>query len=82
MTVGNKAMRWAALRGARRMSRSLPLAGALLALFAIRGTMKRKGIVRGGLDGGLNAVPVLGALKLGVETLLGRDLIKDRRLRR
>ena len=72
-------MRWAALRGARRMSRSLPLAGALIALVTVWGTVRRKGLVRGSLDTGLNALPVLGALKLGAETLLGRDLLRDRR---
>jgi hypothetical protein len=79
MNVGNKAMQWAALRGARRMSRSLPLAGALIALFTLRNVVRRKGLVRGGLDTGLNAMPFVGALKLGVESVLGRDLIRDRR---
>lgn len=82
MATGNKAMRWAALRGARRMSRSLPLAGALIAVVAIWGAVRRKGLVRGSLDTGLNALPVVGALKLGAETLLGRELLKDRRLAR
>ena len=75
-------MRWAALRGARRMSRSLPLAGALIALVAIWGSVRRKGLVRGTLDTGLNAIPLLGALKLGAESLRGRDFLEDRRFER
>ena len=82
MAVGNKAMRWAALRGARRMSRSLPLAGTLIAMATLAGVVRRKGLLRGGLDAGLTAVPVVGALKLAAETLLGRDLIRDRQATR
>jgi hypothetical protein len=60
------------------MSRSLPWVGAAIAAATVVGTMKRKGVVRGGVDTVLNAVPFLGAVKNVAEAVRGRDFIADR----
>jgi hypothetical protein len=41
--------------------------------------MKRKGVIGGALDTGLNAVPFVGAAKNVAELVRGRDFIRDRR---
>ena len=60
------------------MSRSLPWIGTAVALATIASTMKRKGVFRGAMDTGLDAVPFLGAAKNVVEIARGRDFFPDR----
>ena len=43
--------------------------------------MRRKGMLRGTVDTALNAIPFVGAAKMAVETLRGRDLLDDRAVR-
>jgi hypothetical protein len=75
-------MRWGGLRASRRLSRSLPWIGSLIAVGMVASAVRRKGVVRGSLDTGLNAVPFVGALKAVVETLRGRDFFPDRHVPR
>ena len=62
----------------RRLSRSLPWIGTAIALATVFSTVRRKGVTRGVLDTGLNAVPVLGAAKNVVELARGKDFFPDR----
>jgi hypothetical protein len=62
----------------RRVSRSIPWIGTAIALATLAATMKRKGVVRGAMDTGLNAVPFVGAAKNTVELIRGRDFFPDR----
>lgn len=74
----NRIARWGGARLSRRASRSLPWVGAAIALATVVGTVKRKGLLRGGLDTALNALPVVGAMKNVAEAVRGRDFIADR----
>jgi hypothetical protein len=76
--VMKRVARWGGARLSRRAAEALPWVGAVVAVVTVFGTMKRKGIVRGGLDTALNATPFLGALKNIAEELRGRDFIADR----
>jgi len=44
----------------------------------IASTVRRKGLVSGTFDTGLNAIPFVGALKNVVEVARGRDFFPDR----
>ena len=61
----------------RRMARSVPYLGAVVVVFTIGAVVRRKGLVGGLLDAGLDAVPFLGAAKNLAEVVRGRDLIPD-----
>lgn len=74
----NRIARWGGARLSRRASRSLPWIGAAIAMATVVGTMKRKGVLRGGLDTALNAMPIVGAVKNVAEAVRGRDFIADR----
>jgi hypothetical protein len=63
----------------RKLSRSVPYFGALVAAGMLGSAIRRKGWVRGTADTALDATPFVGALKLGLETVFGRDLFRDRR---
>lgn len=62
----------------RRLARSMPWIGAAIAAATVVGTMRRKGVVSGAFDSGLNAIPFIGALKNGIEIVRGRDFFPDR----
>jgi hypothetical protein len=76
--MGNNLSRWASARLSRRLARSVPVLGAVIAAATIVVTMRRKGVISGALDTGLNAMPGIGAAKNAVEILRGRDFFPDR----
>jgi hypothetical protein len=78
MSIGQKVTRWGGARLSRRLRRSIPILGTAIAAATILSTVRRKGVVSGTLDTGLNAMPFLGALKNAVEILRGRDFFPDR----
>lgn len=61
----------------RRMARSVPYLGAVVVLVTIGAVIRRKGLVGGLVDAGLDAVPFLGAAKNVAEVVRGRDLVPD-----
>lgn len=61
-----------------RLARSLPWIGVIVAAATVLSSMRRKGVISGALDTGLNAVPYLGATKNAVEVMRGRDFFPDR----
>jgi hypothetical protein len=78
MEMNNRLTRWGAARLSRRLSRSLPIIGAAIAAATVVATMRRKGLISGVLDTGLNAMPGIGAAKNAVELLRGKDFFPDR----
>ena len=78
MAIVSSAARYGQLRLARRISRSLPWVGAAVALFTLGSAIRRKGFLGGTLDTGLNAMPMVGAVKNAAEIYRGRDFIRDR----
>ncbi|HZB25717.1 MAG TPA: hypothetical protein VE379_06275 [Vicinamibacterales bacterium] len=75
----NRVARWGGARLSRRLSRSMPIVGAAIAVATVFATMRRKGVISGALDTGLNAMPGVGAAKNALEMARGRDFFPDRR---
>lgn len=71
-------VRWGGARVSRRFVRSAPWIGAAIALLTVGATLRRKGIVGGTLDTGLNALPFVGVAKNAIELARGRDFFPDR----
>src|SRR5688572_4611435 len=78
MTMTNRVARWGGATLSRRVARSIPWVGGALVLVTAASTMRRKGVISGALDTGLNAVPILGAAKNLVEFARGRDFFPDK----
>ena len=76
----NRLVRWGGARLSRRLTRELPILGAVVALATIGATMRRKGFFGGLVDTGLNAIPFVGTAKNAAEIVRGRDFIPDRGL--
>ena len=70
--------RYAGRKLTRRLSRSLPWIGGVIALATIGSAMRRKGVARGALHSALDAIPYLGAVKNLAEATRGRDFIPDK----
>ena len=62
----------------RRLTRSMPWIGGVVALVTVGTAMRRKGIVGGSVDTALDVIPGVGALKNAIEAMRGRDFIKDK----
>ena len=63
---------------ARRLSRSIPWIGAAIALLTLGSAIRRKGLVRGALHSGLDAIPYVGGAKNLAEMARGRDFLPDK----
>jgi hypothetical protein len=63
---------------ARRLTRSIPYIGAVVALVTLGAAIRRKGVFRGTLHSGLDAIPFVGAAKNLAEMARGRDFFPDR----
>jgi len=67
---------------ARRLSRSIPWIGGVVALATLGSAVRRKGVVRGALHSALDAIPYVGGAKNLAEAARGRDFLPDRQLPR
>jgi hypothetical protein len=80
MSMRAQAVRYGERRLKRRVARSLPWVGGLIALATIGGAIRRKGFFGGTVDSALNAIPWVGGMKNAAEVYRGRDFIRDKRL--
>jgi hypothetical protein len=78
MSLSDRLVRWSGARLSRRVGRSLPWIGAAVALATVASAIRRKGLLGGVVDTGLNAVPFVGAAKNVIEVARGRDFVRDR----
>ena len=62
----------------RRLTRSVPWIGGVVALVTIGAAIKRKGFFGGTLDTALDMIPFVGGAKNLVEVGRGRDFIRDK----
>jgi hypothetical protein len=78
MTMTGSVTRWGGARLARRLGRSVPFLGTVIALVTVGAAIRRKGLLRGMADTALTALPFVGTAKTAVEVVRGRDIIPDR----
>jgi len=78
MGMAQKAVRYGQIRAGRRLARSVPFVGGLIALAAVVSAVRRKGLFGGTIDTALNAIPFVGGAKNVAEVVRGRDFIRDR----
>ena len=80
MALTRQVSQYARGRLVRRLSRSIPWVGAVVAIATVGSAIRRKGVFGGTLDTALDATPWVGAVKNAVEAIRGRDFIKDKRV--
>jgi hypothetical protein len=62
---------------AKRLAKSVPFGGTAIAVALVGNDIKRKGVVKGVLNSGIDAIPVIGLAKNAVELFTG-DFIPDK----
>ena len=56
----------------------LPFGGTAVALFLVGSDVKRKGLFKGAVNSGIDAIPVVGLVKNGIEIVRGKDFLPDK----
>lgn len=77
MGVARQMSGWAAMKAARRLSRTFPIIGAVVAVATVGQIIRRKGWARGLASATLDALPFVGTAKAGVELFRG-EIFPDR----
>ena len=65
-------------QAAKRLAKMVPFGGTVVAVVLIGDDIRRKGVVKGSINSGLDAIPVLGIAKNAVEFVTG-DFIPDKK---
>lgn len=78
MATTTKLKSYAGKKIARRLTRSIPYIGAAIAVLTIGSAIRQKGLVRGVINSGLDAIPFLGGAKNLAEAARGRDFLRDK----
>jgi hypothetical protein len=76
-TIGKKLVRAGGWQLVKRGAKALPLGGTLIVVTLVGSDIRRKGLIRGLVNSGLDALPVIGLAKNAVELVRG-DLIPDK----
>lgn len=64
---------------AKRILKPIPVVGSILTIGLVGFDMKKKGVVKGAINSGLDAVPFVGTVKGVIEIFTG-DLISDKKM--
>jgi hypothetical protein len=78
MSITRQALQYGQRRIARKLLRSVPWLGGLVALGTLAVAIRRKGPIRGTVDTALDFIPGVSAVKNAAEIVRGRDLIRDK----
>ena len=62
----------------KRGAKMLPFGGTAVALFLVGSDIKNKGLVKGVVNSGIDAIPVVGLVKNGIEIVRGKDFLPDK----
>jgi hypothetical protein len=81
MPVQTQLKEYVGRRITRRLYRSVPWIGSLVALLSVGRAIRRKGLLGGTAHTVLDFIPFVGAAKNIVEIGRGRDLIADKPIR-
>jgi hypothetical protein len=78
MAIVSKLRQFAGRRVTRRLYRSMPWIGSVLAIVTLGKAVRRKGFIGGTVDTALDFIPFVGGVKNVAEMRRGRDFIPDR----
>jgi hypothetical protein len=78
MSMSKQLRQYAAGRVTRRLVRTVPWIGGIIALVTFGSAIRRKGFLGGSVDTALDMIPFVGGAKNLVEIGRGRDFIRDK----
>ena len=77
-TIKRKAAEAGGWMVAKRIAKSIPYVGTVMAIGLVGYDIKRKGVVKGVINSGLDAIPFVGLGKNAIEYFTG-DLLPDKK---
>ena len=77
-SLKRKVARAAGWQVVKRGAKMLPFGGTAVALFLVGSDVKRKGLLNGVVNSGIDAIPFVGLVKNGIEIARGKDFIPDK----
>jgi hypothetical protein len=80
MAVGTQIRQYAAGRVVRKLARTIPWVGAVVAVATLGAAIRRKGWLGGSADTALDMIPWVGGMKNFAEVVRGRNFIRDKRI--
>ena len=75
--TGRKLLHAGGWQVAKRVAKMVPFGGTAIAVVLVGSDIKRKGVVNGVINSGIDAIPFVGLAKNGLELFTG-DLIPDK----
>jgi hypothetical protein len=63
---------------AKRVAKMVPFGGTAVAVVLVGTDIKNKGLVKGVINSGIDAIPVVGLVKNGIEIVRGKDFLPDK----
>ena len=79
--IGRKLLHAGGWQVMKRVAKTIPLGGTAVAIALVGGDIKKKGVVKGIINSGLDAIPIFGLAKNAVELVRG-DFIPDKKKNR
>jgi hypothetical protein len=79
MAITRQLGQYAGRRMTRRLYRSMPWIGGIIALATLGSAIRRKGLLGGTMDTALDFIPFVGGAKNLAEIGRGRDFIRDKK---
>lgn len=76
-TIKRKLIHAGGWQVAKRVAKTIPLGGTVVAIALVGTDIKKKGLVKGVINSGIDAIPVVGLAKNAVELVRG-DFIPDK----
>ena len=76
--LGRKVVRAGGWQLVKRAARAVPFGGAAVVLFLVGSDIKNKGIAKGLVNSGIDAIPFVGLAKNAIELVRGKDFIEDK----
>ena len=76
--LGRKIVHVGGWQLAKRVARSVPFGGAAVVLFLVGTDIKNKGVAKGLVNSGIDAIPFVGLAKNAAEFVRGKDFIADK----
>ncbi len=80
-TIRRKLLHAGGWQAAKQLAKTVPFGGTIVAAALVGSDIKKKGVVRGVINSGLDAIPLLGIAKNAIELVTG-DLIADKKDRK
>ncbi len=76
-TLTRKALKLGGWRLVKVLSKSVPYAGTVIAIGLVGQSVRNKGLVKGAVNSGLDAIPIVGTVKNVAEFFVG-DFLPDK----